>query len=959
MFQPYRVTGTSQKSTLGSLMLTEAGLWSFVRARSAENPPQMLEGELVAFVPHQSEAPSHLFGVVLARSWGVMLQRLDGQKVSTAEVDGELVPLGTDAQLRRWGICRGTSGDEPSASIAASTCLKTSGGAWRIFRADANARLSVSADWGLAPPIRTDGLVHGGRSVVRDEGLDGGWVAVPTRSPSPHVAHARVLLEPDCPDLDVSQSLQPVEILRGEAPFGAHPVDIEAAAVASGADVLVRCTKEAVIVAAPTLYRPLLSIPNSSARGSAFGAMRPISIARDSGSRVHAAAQQSTILLAAALSTGSVLAADFYLEQALIAAPDDDIARRLAVEFMQVPSAAGRPEVALRAGREASRGAWHRQNSASFVLGSAWVFAALGQPRAHAEAMNRVQELAEAPESDQMRRWVVWTALRDGLDGPSSRGKTNALDFYDKQALSKWLEAAELLVGWAESRTQSLADTESGLNKAFEPSVGGCERPETCKLDVYGRNLAEFVEKVGSDDPRRLVNELNTLGVAALRPGFRLSALDAGKLSPAWKVAVRAAAMPLLAAQARDQGFEELAVEVSGAWRSQGVCLDVEAPDLLVGRIESLRGQDGRIEEGDAALAATTWLLSSGLKAACESPAAFVTSLEAGVKRHPKLAMHAGPLFEALVSRADEDERSMLLRQFADFTAEHEKGAACKRWNLALAVSEANVGRLNEAESDLSQAINCEASGESAYGDTEQLLIAYLRFEKSASISEDITPEVRAKLSALIRREQIAAKPNDEPVCLGLLPLDYRLERFVHQDVASLAVAMPEPPRDELALETSSKSVARGVASLAVARRLLGEARPTEAARALTEAQQAFERIEHAAGLRRISFLETVIFDGDLQAYLASDKPGSASKTGLVLSKPGSFDKISAVQWARALRAGKAREILAATQHGTATATEHGLHAVLAASLLVQTEEQSAELWRYASGRGSFDVLCP
>jgi hypothetical protein len=74
------------------------------------------------------------------------------------------------------------------------------------------------------------------------------------------------------------------------------------------------------------------TIPKLNSRA---GAMRPISIARDSGSRVHAAAQQSTILLAAALSTGSVLAADFYLEQALIAAPDDDIARRLAVEFMQ------------------------------------------------------------------------------------------------------------------------------------------------------------------------------------------------------------------------------------------------------------------------------------------------------------------------------------------------------------------------------------------------------------------------------------------------------------------------------------------------------------------------------------------------------------------------------------------------------------------------------------------------
>jgi hypothetical protein len=951
MFQPYRVTDVSKKSTLGNLMLTDKGLWSFIHARGSQSAPDFKQGALVAFLPHKPGAPSHLFGVVLSRSWGVIMQRLDGQQVATGDIDGELVPLVHDAQLRRWGICRGTD-----AEVVGNACLEAGAPttAWRIFRTDANARLSVATEWGLAAPIRTDGLVHGRRAVVRAEAVKAGWVAVPTRTGSPDVAHARVLLEPDCPELDTSQSLQPLEILRGDASFGTHPADIEAAAIASGADVLVRCTDEVMTIAAPTLYRPLLTVDGSSVRGTPLGAMHPFSISRDPDARQLG---QATVFLAAALSTGAVLAADLYLEQALVAAPNDELAARLAVDLMQVPSSAGRPEVAIRAGREASKGAWHRQNSASFVLGTAWALAALGQPRAHVEAMNRVQELAESSErstdSQQMRLWLSWSGFRDELNTSSNRGKNAAIGYYKDQGLSKWLEAAEILAGWSEARTQSHADTTSGVHKAFSPSPQGCKELQTCKLDVYGRNFASFVDRIGSGDPRRLIDQLSTLSVAALRPGFRLSALDANTFRPEWAVAFRAAAIPLLAPKTRKHGFEALTAEVARAWRQQGTCLEISVADELVGRLDSRRHREG----GDPVLAATSWLLSDGLTTACESPAAFVASLEAGLSRQPQLATYAGPLFEALTSKATDNERSMLLRQLADFTAEHEKGSACKRWNLALAVSRANVGQLTEAESDLSRAINCEARGEEAYEETEQLLIAYLRFEKSASLAEDLGTEVRARLEALVRRatggpDSGSSAGGDKQVCLGLLPLDYRLEHFVHPDVASLAVAMPEPPTDDLELETSSKTVARGAASLVVARRLLGEARPGEAARALGEAHQAFKRIEHIVGLRRVSFLESVVFDGDLDAFLSKEEPESGTELDLSSENP------SAADWARALRSGKAREVLDATKNGADVATDHGLKAALAASLLVQSEDLSVELWRGGSGRTSFDTLC-
>ncbi|QDG54589.1 hypothetical protein FIV42_28740 [Persicimonas caeni] len=935
----YEISTDAKKPSLGKLLLTEQGLWGFVHARAAKEAPTFSRGELVAFLPHEGNAPAHLFGVVAERSWGVMLQRLDGRTIAFDTVRGDLVPVRSEAQLERWGICHGAGGN-----LADDACLGAAGRtvAWRVYGANAKHRLSVAEDDNaLVLPIRTDGVVHAGRAVVRADSLERGWVAVPVRANRATVPHARVLLDTQCPDIDLTRSIQPIEILRGTVDASEHPVEIEEAAIAAGADALVRCASEEVTVQVPMLFRPRLQVTNTSASGVPYGAMRPWSFAKE-----NRAAVESAVLLAASLSTGAGVAADFYLERTLLAAPETKTAGRLALELMQVAAAAGRPEAALRGGRAATSEAWHRQNRPAFVLGKAWVLAALGQTRSYAEAMTRVSKLAKEPANRQARLWLAWSQLRDDAGTSAKQSITRAMSVLEKSNAPKWLEAGELLVGWITSGQNTLTAPKTRLSEAFQPFDAGCEDVSTCKLDVYGRNFAALVEASSADDGAQLVEQLQSTAVAAIRPGFRLSTLDAGKLGAADSVAMRAAAMPLLSPGLREDGFRELVEDVAGAWRESGRCLEVEQTDVLVARLGDAR----RDHAGQAALAATRWLLAGALPSACESPRKFIQSLERGLIRYPKITTYAAPLLEALTSRASKEDRLVLLREFGDFTAEHEKGAACKRWNLALAVSSANAGRLDEAEKELTRAINCEATGEDAYEATELLIIGFLQFERSAVVPSDLSAGARARLAALVRREPVVDRVDE--VCTGLLPLEYNLSRYVHPNIAALAVAMPELPTDELALETSSRSASRGIASLLVARRNLGEGRPRLAAKALAESRQAFARIDHKVGLRRVAFLESVIFGGDLEAYLEGE---DKTERSVSLDSP---DKLDAGEWARALMAGKAREILAAVAVDGAQLDDEAKRAALAASLIVDSEEQTVEKWRSNAGGAHLADLC-
>jgi hypothetical protein len=949
---PYTVTGATAKVEAGRLFLTREGLWAYVPAET-EYAPDFKTGEIVGFLPSQNRATAHLYGVVLTRSWGVLLQRLDSQPVVASDVRGKLLPIYGRAQFRRWGLCAGSGPD-----IAANKCVQAAGrdAKWRIFGSDEAQKLSVPApdSWGSALPIRTAGLLIDGRSIMPEKVRHDHWIAVPAHQPRraipqnrPALAHARVAIDASCPEVDLSQSLQPIEVFQARIERPADPMATEAAAIRTGADVLLRCDNGAIRVDVPVLYRPLFSVGNTAAQGIPYGAMRPLPVPGGDSAESRTAALQATVLLGAALGTGSTLAADFYLEEALRAAPDSQKSRDLALGLMQVFAAAGRPEIALRAGRRAVQGAWHIENNPSFVLGRSWARAALGKKRAYSKAVSRISKLAEMPENAQLRLWLAWNAIRADATKTGGRSVRSALSYLEEAGLTRWLEAANLVVDPAlriKTAAEPGADSNPSiteLGRVFAPRTTGakeksCADDAPCRLDVYGRNFARRLDEARADADgdllRRLLRDLGTISVAVLRPGFDLQTTDFQGFSASAEVGLRAALMPLLKPVERAREFDALIAAASRAVRDAGNCATIPGAKIVAARLD-----------GEAPiLRATRWLVGDAFDAACSSPADFAASLERSLGPHETLARRAIPLLLALSENADSTGRAEMLRHVADFSSRHQTGAACTRFNLALALSNAKAGMLKAAAARLSKSVNCSDAGAEKYEASKQLINAYLRFEKSARVPDGISEATRQSLLKVIRRAP-AATPDS--ICFALAPLDYQLQKFVHPDIAALAVALPKPEPDALVLETSSRSLARGLAALKVARRFIAEARPNPAAAALLDARAAFARIGHQVGLQRVAFLEKVVFSGDLKAFRDAEDSDDSTDTKAEQQTPSAINEaeripldspesLSIKDWSRALQQGQADEILAIFNSADPPDTANATRAYTAAVLL-------------------------
>ncbi|MFW6057670.1 MAG: hypothetical protein ACOC9W_02330 [Persicimonas sp.] len=963
---PVEVRAPSASADSGKLMLSDEGLWAYVPERGAPDDLSWEAGQLVGFVAEDARHPSHLYTVVLDRSWGVLLQRLDAGDVEPrTTAKGELVGIDSTDDLRRWGVCRGKG-----TEISSNDCIETRDNArqnpraWRLYSVSNALRLDVTphSEWGMSLPVSVDGLLHEDRALVDERAADAEWIAVPARRDSTPLLHARVGLDASCSELDLDDSLQPLDVFEAATlPASDHPVDIEAAAVRTGADVLIECSDEQITLYIPSLYRPLWRAGTEVAAGISFGTLEPVVVPTRS-----AAARRTLGLFGAAVGTGSAAAADYFLERALGELQDERARHLLALEFMQIPSAAGRPEAALRAGRRSASGAWHTGNRPDFVLGRAWVSAALGLQAEFSELMNRLVELSEQEEHHRARLWLTWGQLREALTHTSTRGINGPLTYYEDHDLPKWLEAADLLV--ASGDGESEPPSESALQRAFRADAAeACADALTCLPDIYGRNFAAILSGLDERGVDTIASALASTATGAWRPGFRLPDLlanfdDSPGLSARQRLSLGAALMAFAPRGSRAELFEVLVAASaeairagrSGSDRVNGdrACVEADGAQHSVGRLAALEAT----ASSDPVLPATRWLISTALPAACESSQAFADTLAEGLGDHPELATHAAPLLEAVASGAEGPERMALLRRFADFAAEHENGAACKRWNLALSVSNARVGRLEQAESHLARAINC-GGRDAELAKTQQLLVAYLRFEKSAKIPDDTSADIRRGLAGVVRHQPAEDAPTS---CFGLSPMDYRLEDFVAAEVGALAVAMPERPPNELMLETASDSSARGIASTVVARRFLAQGRPSPAAEALIEARANFERVQNRVGLRRVRFFEEVVFGGDLTSFSPDDGDESSSERPRTPKAPSlaRVDRIDAAGWAASLRAGHATDILDALGQPDVDWTPSALRAAVAASMVVRSEEHTAELLRYGSGQSSLESLC-
>ena len=492
---PFDVAGNGSKESLGQLMLTDEGLWAFVREGDHEGP-RFERGALVAFSPREAgQSSTHLFGVILVRSWGVLMQRLDDRGLPSSSMRGDLHPAGEFWAKRHRAACFGSG-----LGFAEKACLADHPArGWRLFGLSKDDKLRVPPPdkWARAVPIRLDGLVQGARHALspgaRDRLEGGRWVAVPARTDRAATPHARIAAERDCAlSADDLGGLQAVQVIEAPVLTAEQPIKVEAAAIQMGADVMVRCEGGAVTIAVPTLTRPLLGVTGTSLLATPYGFFEPFRLTGPSARQIRHA-----VLLGSALATGSTLAADYYLDQALRDITAEAPARRLAVDFMQVPAAAGRPEAALRAGMSATSGGWHRGNRPAFVLGKAWVYAALASPKEQNEATERLAELGSRGRHKRLARWLAWTQLRGGLARDDHQAVAAATSHFDKEGSSLWSGAAELLVNPAlaakQGPTRPAGAHPMRAALAEAPDTDSCSGPDSCLLDIYGRNFAALV----------------------------------------------------------------------------------------------------------------------------------------------------------------------------------------------------------------------------------------------------------------------------------------------------------------------------------------------------------------------------------------------------------------------------------------------------------------------------------
>lgn len=946
---PYTINGATEKVDGGQLFLVEKGLWAFLPETSAKEDFDFELGELVGFLPQKRHAAAHVYGVVLVRSWGVLLQRLDSQPVMGTELRGEFVSIDNDPKFRQWGLCRGATAD-----ISGHHCIKEASPStkWRIFRTDELGHI-ITPDvdsWSAALPIQSAGLLIGDRSVMHqslDAQASTHWLAVPAHRPqrrrarnAPHIAHARVAMEASCPKIDLSQSFQPLEVFTSPIDAPKDPIDTTVTAIRTGADVLVRCKGDTIWVDIPLLYRPIMSVADTSAQGVAFGAMQPIEL---KGKPVEL--QRATILLGAALATGSTFIADFYLQEALKTDPNTNSSREMGLKFMQVFAAAGRPEAALRSGHQAAGGAWHLENNPQFVLGRTWVDAALGKARAYSDDITRLNKLAEAPENNDIRLWLAWSVIRADALKTSGRSVRGALSFFENAGLTRWVEVANQIVPPSlkiELKKDDTLALRENLELIYQPEstrADGkrCADEGVCQLDVYGRNFAARLEALHTAKSEasllQLLRDLSQVSIAVIRPEFENQAHHFEGFTAAEELAIRAALMPVMHPEARIESFDALIETAARAVHAQGNCVQIPGAAIIAQRLApDLRDAS---PEQLPRLKATHWLVSDAFEAACHSPIDFAKSLEQSLGHNEALARRVIPLLTALSEHTTPDARAQMLRQVADFSAHHKTGAACTRFNLALAFSNAAAGHLDAAAENLSKTVNCTATDTEQYAPSQRLLNAYVQFETSAQIPADASADTRQSLLALTR-----GASTSPAACFGLEPIDYQLAAYLHPDIVALAVSLTEPEPDDLVLETSSRSLVRAISAMQVAQRYLAEGHPHPAADSLLEAQAAFARINHQVGLRRVLFLANTIYGSDLNSYIeAQEEEADANRPRKPKTSPARVsleapETLSAQDWSNAFQQGQSDAIVALFDTTNLPQTPETTRAWTAAKLL-------------------------
>ncbi|MBA2662619.1 MAG: hypothetical protein H0U74_10020, partial [Bradymonadaceae bacterium] len=398
----------------GKVFLLPEGLWAYLPDEQTHALDSALPGAIVAFDPVAKEAAGHIFTVVMTRSWGLLLQRLDAQPINR-DFRGALVPVKLSAVgALPAGLCTGTQDEFDDGCFArhASTRFNV-----YALTGDGSGRLLLTNDAdseSLTMPAVRAAHVHigsdGARSVFsspRSSGLPARWIAISTPRASVPTSPVAIASSPECERASGLTGLRTEHVIVANSAPTSHPLEVESAAFNQGVDALVYCTSAGATIVTPAIHRPMLVAGGQFVLGSSILGLRPVRLPAIS------ALERSLLAQAAASSArGDFALADFALEIVLQGQPEQRWAHDLAVQAMQLTATAGRPEAALRQGFKGTRNAWNRENDTLYNVGMAAALAALGLQGEYMALASRLPEIASNAHDNELVAWLMWDHFR-------------------------------------------------------------------------------------------------------------------------------------------------------------------------------------------------------------------------------------------------------------------------------------------------------------------------------------------------------------------------------------------------------------------------------------------------------------------------------------------------------------------------------------------------------------------
>lgn len=868
MSKPIQIVAPVLNENLGALFLTDEGLWAWRPESKKKDRVGLETGQVVVFGDLE-ETRRHVFAVVDTFDWGAILQRLDSTPIA-ARTSGSLVPLsGLGFQTaKRWNFCTGFG-----EKVDENGCIQdgSAGMLWDVYPLKSSERLLTREADAPSMPIPRAQLVWSGATQIIHGSLPdeaAGWLAVPA-SISPRPPLPSVLVSPECPKYEFAD----IRVVRA-VNSGRDILSSTSTAYQHGVDAIFHCNADEITAVLPVLFRRTLPATERRLAIPSMLSIEPLEI------EVKPSKASDVIRAYAYLGAGDAASADYYLERAIDRMDDSE---EFGVRSMDVAASVGRPEVAVRRGRQATDSSWNREANPFWQLGLAHVLRALRMTGEFNEKITQIPSAASSAGEANFSGWLAWIELRRKLDAgapPRNVGLDELLDRTSSPDFGVWRTAFKFEV----LRRREIADIEtlkeeldeakaSALYNAFVEPTEPRRCDEDCRLDAYGRTWP----RLATLDPAARLEVAERAPWASFTPGYDLkvdlesmeSGFDAGQKTRFW-----AATLGFLTEENADIARQKM-IDAVVALASNCDPTSLDEVALAARAIEaSITGDDDE---------STRWLGTTGLVTACRG----LEALGEAAATYPRSMGPDAPsaLYAALLARAADAElyRRTLLAA-ARYGSEHERGPRCEHWNLSLAAAAAQAGRLEAAGTFASAAAECRTS---EFATTESVILAFLNFERTRSISRDFSKEVIEEVEELVHQRL------PEGACAGLLPLRYDILSRLSPEVRETAnrLQLVRKPIEDLDLVKASDSVTEARKALTSAQKALSERRPGDAWNALRTAREGFGKVRHLPGLALTDFLIESAF-GDEYDEAKDSKPREAEARRKWNLRHGAFQEL-------------------------------------------------------------------